>query len=302
MAVVPVREGILPAGGAEAVAEASGQALLAGTGTVEAASSLTGTGTVRCAELGRFAPGRWAATIAPALAGAMVVILPASPDGRDLAPRLAHALGRPLLAGASEVGDAAVTVVRQGGARAETHVLAGPVVATLLPGVRGVAPSDSRPSVVTIDLAAPPGLAADPETVEVLAANPATMDLSEARRVLAGGAGLGDPSRFELLAAVATAIGAAPGATRVVADAGWVPHHRYIGTTGVTVSPDLYVAIGVSGAVQHVTGVHHPRHVVAVNTDPSAPMMALADLAVVTDGPALLEALAARLGLRAVAS
>jgi electron transfer flavoprotein alpha subunit len=133
--------------------------------------------------------------------------------------------------------------------------------------------------------------------IEVLAADPATMDLAEASRVLAGGAGLGDPSRFTLLAEVAAALGASPGATRVVADAGWVPHHRYIGTTGVTVTPDLYIAVGISGAVQHVTGIRHPGHVIAVNVDPSAPMMALADLAVVTDGPALLTALASRLGL-----
>jgi electron transfer flavoprotein alpha subunit len=78
---------------------------------------------------------------------------------------------------------------------------------------------------------------------------------------------------------------------------GWVAHERYIGTTGVAVTPELYVALGISGAIQHVTGLGSPRHVVAVNTDSSCPMMAMADLALVTDAPGLLEALARRLGV-----
>jgi len=113
---------------------------------------------------------------------------------------------------------------------------------------------------------------------------------------MAGGAGLRGPADFRLLARTAAAIGASMGATRVVADLGWVAHERYIGTTGVAVDPDLYVALGISGAIQHVTGLGAPRHVVAVNTDPSCPMMAMADLALVTDAPGLLEALALRLG------
>ncbi len=121
------------------------------------------------------------------------------------------------------------------------------------------------------------------------------MDLAEARRVVSGGAGLGSPERFDVLATVAAGLGASPGATRVVADAGWVPAHRYIGTTGVSISPDLYVAFGISGAVQHTTGIGHPDHVIAVNTDASAPMMAMADLAVIADAPAVLDELAGRL-------
>jgi len=81
----------------------------------------------------------------------------------------------------------------------------------------------------------------------------------------------------------------------VAADAGWVPTDRFIGTTGVTVDPDLYIGLGISGAVQHVAGIGHPRHLVAVNTDSSAPLMAMADVAIVTDAVALLRELAARL-------
>ena len=90
-----------------------------------------------------------------------------------------------------------------------------------------------------------------------------------------------------LLGAVATALGCATGATRVVTDAGWAPFARQIGTTGAVVDPELYLAFGISGAVQHVSGIGQPRDVVSVNLDASAPMMAMADLALVTDAVAL---------------
>jgi electron transfer flavoprotein alpha subunit len=85
------------------------------------------------------------------------------------------------------------------------------------------------------------------------------------------------------------------GATRVVTDAGWTDHQRQIGTTGVAIDPDLYVALGVSGATQHTGGLGAPHHVVSVNTDPSCPMTSLANLGLVTDATGLLLALAGRL-------
>jgi electron transfer flavoprotein alpha subunit len=85
------------------------------------------------------------------------------------------------------------------------------------------------------------------------------------------------------LADVATALGASTGATRVVTDRGWVPHTRQIGTTGVVVDPQLYLAFGISGAVQHTAGLGDPDHMVSVNMDPHCPMMSMADLAVVAD-------------------
>ncbi|MFP3899342.1 MAG: mycofactocin-associated electron transfer flavoprotein alpha subunit [Acidimicrobiia bacterium] len=312
VAVVVVRDGELPAGGDEAVAEAGGHAVLAGSGTEPAAKELPGARHVRCAELGDFAPGGWARALAPLVAGAGIVVLPGSPDGRDLAPRLAHALGRPLLAGATEVTHDRVVLVRYGGLVSETHAVTGPVVATLVPGVRGVEPADNgspagnrtgaRVEVVDVRVqddrhdGVDDGVH-DATVVEVVPPDPGTVDLADARRIVAGGAGLGGPEPFTLLPQVAAALGAASGATRVASDLGWAPHDRYIGTTGVAVDPDLYVALGISGAVQHVTGLGNPSHVVAVNTDPSAPMMALADLAIVTDARALLDALADRLGV-----
>ena len=173
--------------------------------------------------------------------------------------------------------------------------LDGPCVATLQPGVRGVEPSTAQaPTPRPLRLQRRD--VRDAEVVEVLPPDPATIDLAEAPRILAGGAGLHEED-FGLLGRVAAALGASMGATRVVADAGWVPFERQIGTTGVTVDPDLYIALGISGAVQHTSGLGTPEHVVSVNVDPSCPMMALADLALVTDAPAFLRALADRLGV-----
>jgi electron transfer flavoprotein alpha subunit len=135
----------------------------------------------------------------------------------------------------------------------------------------------------------------DPESLGVTPPDPATKDLADAPPNGAGGGGLGDPEHVARLQRVAGALGASVGATRVVTDLGWLPPERQIGTTGVTVHPRLYVALGISGAVQHVSGLGDPEHVVAVNLDPSCPMMAMAHLALVTDARRLLAALAARL-------
>lgn len=296
IAVVPVRAATLPAGAEETIAEVGGVVLLAGSGTTEAAASLAVDAvSVAVAEIGAPAFGAWAAGLVPFLAPYHAILLPASADGRDLAPRLAAAMGRPLLAGATEYRDDEVRLTRCGGLLSEHVTADGPVVVTLQPGVRGTEPRRR-------DLPVPEPIAVrldgrhDAVVLDVSPPDPGTMDLAESRRIMAGGAGLRGPADFRLLARTAAAIGASMGATRVVADLGWVAHERYIGTTGVAVDPDLYVALGISGAIQHVTGLGAPRHVVAVNTDPSCPMMAMADLALVTDAPGLLEALALRLG------
>ena len=279
VAVVPVRQGALPAGGAEAVAEAGGRVLLVGEGAVAAAALLAGTATeVRAWDTPGFAPSAWAPALAGEVAADAVVVLPASPDGRDLAPHLAAALGRRLLAGAIEVRDDLVTCAVHGGAAMARHHVLEPVVVTLQPGVTGAGAHTSGPAPkVSRPRLRPAAAARDAEVVEVHAPDVATMDLAEAPRLLDG------PERFAALAEVATALGASTGATRVVTDRGWVPHSRQIGTTGVVVDPHLYLAFGISGAVQHTAGLGDPDHIVSVNTDPHCPMMAMADLAVVAD-------------------
>jgi electron transfer flavoprotein alpha subunit len=245
-------------------------------------------------EAPRFAPASWAASLFDAVRTVAVVILPASPDGRDLAPRLAHLLRRPLLANATRVHRGGADLVRWGGLTVETVSVDEPFVATLQPGVRGVDPWEQTP-VHTTPLASATEEAPDAEVVETLPPDVTTMDLAEAPRIVAGGAGLDGPERFDRLGVVGSALGASMGATRVVTDRGWVEHDRQIGTTGVVVDPRLYLAFGISGAVQHTSGLGQPDHIVSVNTDPHCPMMQLADLAIVSDANAVIDELARRL-------
>jgi electron transfer flavoprotein alpha subunit len=324
VAVVVARAGVVPPGGAEAIAEAGGQVLVVGSGAREAAAALHHTaggpgGTVRWADTGPgLRVGDLAARLAGLLTDADLVVLPGSADGRDLAPRLAAALDAPLLAGAVSVtspptGDVRATLARLGEKLLVTVECAAPAVATLRVGSRSVhgpgRPVPAQPGGEPIEVALPPGRGdiLDVEVVEILEPDPATMDLAEARRVLGGGAGLvarsgglaGVPptEAFALLGRVAAALGASAGATRVVTDAGWLGYDRQIGTTGITLDPELYIAFGVSGASQHTGGLGAPSHVVSVNTDPSSPMTAMADLGLVTDAGALLVELARRLGV-----
>ncbi len=302
IAVVPIRGGTLPAGGAEAVADAAGRALLAGDRPGAAAKELAGIATdVTVVELGDFAVGRWAEGLAPLVQDDDMVLLPACPDGRDLAPRLAHLLHRPLHAGAIEIRRGRVSLARWGGLVIEDVPVDGPVVVTLQPGVRGVEHAHgAEPAIV--ELAVGPAIVEltdesghDAEVIEVLPPDVTTMDLSESTRILAGGAGLDSAERFSDLADLAAVLGGSMGATRVITDRGWVRHERQIGTTGVVVAPKLYLAFGISGAVQHTSGLGQPDHIISVNTDPHCPMMQLADLAVVADANAVLDELCLRL-------
>jgi electron transfer flavoprotein alpha subunit len=304
LAVIVVRDGQLPAGAAEAVAEAGGAALVAGSGTGEAADGLDAASRVWLLEVSSVAPAVLAGTLAQALAGVDMVLLPASPDGRDLAPRLAVILGRPLLAGAVRCAPGEVEVTRLDDRLSVRVEVDGPVLVTLRPGLRGqLEPVNGTKStqVSALSLAAPQACR-DAESVEVLQPEPGVVDLAEARRIVGGGAGLvpagaDGPAVMRLLADVGAALGASAGATRVVTDAGWMSYERQIGTTGVSVDPELYIAFGISGAAQHVGGLGAPDHVVSVNTDPSCPMTAMADLGIVADAPAVLAELAKRLGV-----
>ena len=292
LAVIPVRDGVLPAGASETGAECGGYAIVAGSNAAVAAARLDGHD-VRTIEFGAFAPASWSRALAPVVAESPVVVLPASPDGRDLAPRLAHLLARPLLAGAVAVRENGASVARYGGLVVEEFGVAGPFVATLQPGVRGVEAPRTQPKITVIDVALEPGR--DAEVVAVLPPDAATIDLAEAPCIVAGGAGLSDQPRLTQLQRVAAALGASAGATRVVTDRGWMGHERQIGTTGVVVAPDLYMAFGISGAVQHTSGLGTPRHIASVNLDPYCPMMQLADLPIVSDANAVLDALEVRL-------
>ncbi|MFM2183638.1 MAG: hypothetical protein RJB61_1932 [Actinomycetota bacterium] len=305
-AVLVVRDGRLPQGGDEAVAECGGRVMLACTGAASdpangpsaLADALAGVATsASYAVLGDFEPGRWAAVLAPMLADEPHVVLPGSPDGRDLAPRLASLLHRPLYAVATSIGVSRIDLARGGGSVLHTVSPAPSFVATLQPGVRGVERGEgARPvevaAVHAVESSVGNGGIENQSDVRVLGTqppDPASIDLSEAPRIVAGGAGLDDAARLGQIARIAALIGASAGATRVVTDRGWAPHTRQIGTTGVVVDPDLYVAFGISGAVQHTAGLGTPEHVISVNTDGHCPMMQLADLAIISDANATLD-------------
>lgn len=311
--VVPARDGEPAVGATDALgmalemaAEPSDvQVVLIGREPATAAAMLAEDGFADVAMLlvdgADFAPGAWAdgLAVAPVVSDAEVVLLPGSADGRDLAPRLAAILQRPLLAGVLALdGHRAVLPRASGRALAETRVTL-PVVATCQTGI-GAAPradpGEPVPAALVGGLSIGSNRAmSDAKVLGVDDADAATMDLSEAPFIVGVGAGLGTSDAVDALGDVADALDASVGATRVVTDEGWVSHDRQIGTTGVVVDPQTYIAFGVSGAVQHTSGLGSPDHVISVNTDPHCPMMQLADLAIVADAPAVVDELRRRL-------
>jgi electron transfer flavoprotein alpha subunit len=292
IAVIPVRDGVAPAGADEAICEASGQAIIIGSGTPTAAETLRSFST----HLWLVETDFHAANVVAALENINrshdSLILPATPDGRDLAPHLAHALGRPLYAGSISITDNKVSVSRNGGLSIVDFTPHQAFVATLQIGIRGTENISSNPTITPINIASVSRPTSSVTSIAVLPPDASTMDLSEAPRIIGGGAGLESGDRFIQLQNVATALDASMGVTRVITDRGWAEHERQIGTTGVVVDPDLYIAFGISGAVQHTSGLGQPEHIISVNTDAHCPMMQMADIAIVADANAVLEELA----------
>jgi len=294
LAVVPVRQGEVPMGAADAVAEAGGRLLLVGDG-VGLVSDL-GASERRGLELGAFAPRRWAQAIA-AVVDDDVLVLPGGPDGRVLGPLLAAELGRAYLAGAIACSETEAQVPAYGSAVIRRVHHDGAAVVTLQPGLGLARPPQQPDPELVVVLPVPSAQSRrDAEVLEVSPPDPQTGSLVDADRIFAGGAGLGGADDFARLQRVAGRLGAAMGATRVIADRGWVPFERQIGTTGVAVTPTLYLAFGISGAIQHTAGLGNPDHVIAVNVDAACPMMQRANLAVVADAADTLAALEAALG------
>lgn len=218
-----------------------------------------------------------------------VALFPASSLGKDLAPRVAARLGVGYASEctALEVENGALVATRPefaGKVFARVRFADQPAVASLRPNTfapaeapRGGEISELDVSLNTADFGA--------IVREIRAAAGEKLDVSEAPIVVSGGRGLKDPENFKLLEELADAFGgrAAVGASRAVVDAGWRPHSEQVGQTGKTVSPTLYFAIGISGAMQHLAGMRTSKYIVAINKDPEAPIFKVANYGIVGD-------------------
>lgn len=222
-----------------------------------------------------------------------VVIFGGSSFGKDLAPRVAAKLDVPLATDgtALEVEGSDVVITRP--------VYAGRAIAKIViegsPRIISIRPNVFRPqernAAGAVETLATDGVAEGRVKIrEVKAAGGAKMDVAEAPIVVSGGRGLKGPENWHLLEQLRDALGAscALGASRAVVDAGWRPHAEQVGQTGKTVSPQLYFAVGISGAMQHLAGMRSAKTIVAINKDPDAPIFKIADYGIVGDATEIL--------------
>lgn len=284
---------------ARGLAEAQGGDVVcisAGANVLESARELYGYGAdavfaAEDAALNGYLSRPYAAAISAWIAeqDAPLVLFPASTVGGDLAAAVAAGLGAPCALdcdGIAAEGDSLQLKRTEFDRKVTTRfepTCAAPVVASLRDGIADVPARDESKSgdvsAVAVQLDDAAGLAS------VLERNVAkkTVNLKDAKIIVAGGAGIGTSENFELVKQLADKLGAEIGATRAVVDAGWVPADHQIGQTGATVKPDLYIAIGISGAVQHRVGMTDSGKIIAINTDANAPIFHIAHYKVVAD-------------------
>jgi electron transfer flavoprotein alpha subunit len=251
------------------------------------------------AKLASYANAAYARIVAKAGAGASAILLSATALGKDLAGHvgamLSTSVAQDCTALKVEGGRILATrPVYAGKAFATVAAKSGPMIATLRPNVFPAAapdPSKSAP-VESLPLAAED---ADFRAVvrEIVAGAAKKMELTEANVIVSGGRGLKGPENWHLITDLAAALGAAHGASRAVVDAGWRGHEEQVGQTGKTVSPSLYIACGISGAIQHLAGMSGSKYIVAINKDADAPIFKIANYGIVGDVFEVLPALTA---------
>jgi electron transfer flavoprotein alpha subunit len=219
--------------------------------------------------------------------GYQALVFAASATGKDLAPRVAAKLGVAVAADLTELaaeGGAIVATrpVYAGKALLKVKVAAQPAVLSVRPNVFTPVERPKAGAAQTVAVSVPAGRVV---VREIKAAPAGTLDVAEAQVIVSGGRGLKEPANFKVLEELARAFGgrAAVGASRAVVDAGWRAHADQVGQTGKTVSPSLYIAVGISGAIQHLAGMRTSKVIVAINKDKDAPIFKVADYGVVGD-------------------
>lgn len=220
-------------------------------------------------------------------AGPALLLFPASNAGKDVAARVAVRLGAGIITEATDISasDGSVTVQspKFGGTVMSTIGFKNSEYGVVVCRPNSFAARKQPAKGEVKQAAAPGGKAYRSSIVESVAQEAGKLGVDEASVVVSGGRGLGGPEHFDIVERLADALGGAVGASRAVVDAGWISHGHQVGQTGKTVSPQLYVALGISGAIQHKVGMRSSGLIVAINKDPNAPIFEFCDFGVVGD-------------------
>ena len=266
--------------------------LLIGNGIGELAEELAkkGGGKVLLADNATFA-SYTADTYAQAVRKAVeaeapdLILISNTPNGWDVAPKVAAALDAGIVTDVFKIeqdGDELIFIRRlfNGKFNGRFRISGSPRIATVQPGASAPYEGSDAGSVETLEVAAE----SRTKVLGVKAAEAGGHDLTKAEIIVSGGRGLAKPENFqEVLQPLVEALGAQMGASRPVVDAGWLPHNYQVGSSGQVVQPKLYVAVGISGAIQHLVGMKSSNYIIAINKDPDAPIFEVADLGVVAD-------------------
>lgn len=263
----------------------------AGTDTAFAELGSHGATTVHHLPTGDRLPSASAAAALAALVekhGVELILFGMDNTDRDVGGRLSARLGRPVLANAVDVStDGAVSVTSEilGGTQAVVTEFTGPgpAIVFVRPKAFAAEPSDGGAPIVVPVAMPDAGRSGSAVIVESHVEESEGPDLEAAAVVVTGGRGVGSDEKWTVVESLASQLGAAIGATRAVIDAGWVPARLQVGQTGKTVKPNVYIAAGVSGAMQHLVGMKDSGTIIAVNKDAEAPIFAVADLGIVGD-------------------